>query len=74
MCSGPRPRFTVSAVVCAARRRYGLDYWPADASIVQVEIDPKRVGRVKALRARDVDGWAPEKENKTHTKKQYDDI
>lgn len=27
--------------------QYGVDYWPKNAKIIQVELDPKRVGRVK---------------------------
>lgn len=34
--------------------QYGLDYWPKDAKLIQVELDPKRVGRVKALKGDDV--------------------
>ena len=34
--------------------QYGLDYWPSSANIIQVEIDPKRVGRVKPLGEDDV--------------------
>merc|ERR1719163_992030 len=34
--------------------QYGFNYWPTDAKVVQVEIDPKRVGRVKALKQDDV--------------------
>jgi sulfoacetaldehyde acetyltransferase len=34
--------------------QYGFNYWPNDAKVVQVEIDPKRVGRVKALKQDDV--------------------
>lgn len=34
--------------------QYGYNYWPADARIVQVEQDPKRVGRVKPLRRGDI--------------------
>jgi len=34
--------------------QYGFNYWPSKAAIIQVEIDPKRVGRVKPLRSGDV--------------------
>jgi len=34
--------------------QYGFDYWPKNAAIIQVDVDPKRVGRVKALRQGDV--------------------
>jgi len=34
--------------------QYGIDYWPKNASIIQVEVDPKRVGRVKPLKDNDV--------------------
>jgi sulfoacetaldehyde acetyltransferase len=34
--------------------QYGFNYWPADAKIIQVELDPKRLGRVKPLRTGDV--------------------
>jgi len=34
--------------------QYGFNYWPNDATVVQIEIDPKRVGRVKALKQGDV--------------------
>ena len=34
--------------------QYGIDYWPEDAHLIQVDVDPKRVGRVKALRETDV--------------------
>jgi sulfoacetaldehyde acetyltransferase len=34
--------------------QYGFDYWPKDAAVVQIEIDPKRVGRTKALKSGDV--------------------
>jgi len=27
--------------------QYGMEYWPENASIIQVEVDPKRVGRTK---------------------------
>ena len=30
--------------------QYGLDYWPKDASVIQVELNARRVGRVKPLR------------------------
>ena len=29
--------------------QHGMDYWPKDASIVQIEVDPKRVGRTKDI-------------------------
>jgi len=34
--------------------QYGFDYWPKNATIIQVELDPKRVGRVKPLKSTDV--------------------
>ena len=34
--------------------QYGIDYWPKDANLIQVDVDPKRIGRVKALRENDV--------------------
>merc|ERR1740117_895102 len=34
--------------------QYGFDFWPKNAAIIQVELDPKRVGRVKALKDGDV--------------------
>lgn len=34
--------------------QYGENYWPENARIIQVEIDAKRVGRVKPLRDGDV--------------------
>ena len=34
--------------------QYGFDYWPSSADIIQVEIDPKRVGHVKPLGENDV--------------------
>merc|ERR1740138_104215 len=50
------------AILCIGTRlgpfgtnpQYGFNYWPNDASIIQVELDPKRLGRVKPLRERDV--------------------
>ena len=30
--------------------QYGMDYWPRDASVIQVELNARRVGRVKPLR------------------------
>ena len=34
--------------------QYYIDYWPKNAKLIQVELDPKRVGRVKALKGDDV--------------------
>jgi len=34
--------------------QYGFNYWPSQAAIIQVEIDPRRIGRVKPLRSGDV--------------------
>jgi len=34
--------------------QYGFDYWPKSANIIQVEVDPKRVGRVKPFKEGDV--------------------
>lgn len=34
--------------------QYGIDYWPKDATLIQVDVDPTKVGRVKSLRANDV--------------------
>lgn len=34
--------------------QYGIDYWPKNAKLIQVEVDPKRVGRVKPLTDGDV--------------------
>ena len=31
--------------------QYGMDYWPKDATLIQVDVDPEKVGRVKPLRA-----------------------
>jgi sulfoacetaldehyde acetyltransferase len=34
--------------------QYGFEYWPSKANIIQVEIDPRRIGRVKPMKAGDV--------------------
>jgi sulfoacetaldehyde acetyltransferase len=34
--------------------QYGIDYWPKGANLIQVDVNPKSIGRVKALRENDV--------------------
>lgn len=34
--------------------QYGIDYFPKNASVIQVELDAKRVGRVRPLKEKDV--------------------
>jgi sulfoacetaldehyde acetyltransferase len=34
--------------------QYGIDYWPKDATVIQVDVDATKIGRVKPLRANDV--------------------
>jgi len=34
--------------------QYGFDYWPKSAAIIQVELDPRRVGRVKPFKQGDI--------------------
>ena len=29
--------------------QYGIDYWPKDAKIIQIEADPRRIGLVKPV-------------------------
>jgi sulfoacetaldehyde acetyltransferase len=50
------------AILCIGTRlgpfgtntQYGFNYWPNNAKIIQVELDPKRIGRVKPLKEGDV--------------------
>jgi len=34
--------------------QYGLDYWPQDATLIQVDVDATKIGRVKPLKTTDV--------------------
>jgi sulfoacetaldehyde acetyltransferase len=34
--------------------QYGFNYWPGEAIVIQIEIDPRRIGVVKPLKAGDI--------------------